>query len=161
MTVRTLTDADAWRALANVPDPELPMLSVVELGIVRSVAVTDVGVQVTITPTFTACPAMQIIEHDIIDALRSEGFAAATVHTVLAPAWTTDWMSDAARTKLKVHGIAPPGRRAGAADSSKPVACPRCDGADSERISEHGSTPCKARYRCRICLEPFERFKCV
>lgn len=145
---------DAWQVLATVIDPELPVLSIVDLGMVRRIALDGPGVRVAITPTFTACPALQVIERNVVAALSAAGFAPVRVETVLAPPWTTDWMSDQARDKLKAYGIAPP-------SAGTVVACPRCAGIDSERISAYGSTPCKALYRCRSCLEPFERFKCV
>ncbi|MBA3707831.1 MAG: phenylacetate-CoA oxygenase subunit PaaJ [Planctomycetes bacterium] len=163
------TTEDAWAVIATVLDPELPALTIVDLGIVRSVAVADGGVRVAITPTFTACPAMRVIERDVAAKLRAAGFSPVTVETVLAPAWTSDWMSDAARAKLKAYGIAPPGRlsaltasRSGSPwlERDRAVPCPRCDSADTESISDFGSTPCKSLHRCRACAETFEHFKC-
>jgi ring-1,2-phenylacetyl-CoA epoxidase subunit PaaD len=165
VTVHAHTADDVWKILTGIPDPELPVLDIVELGIVRGVEIDGSGVRVAITPTFTACPAMRAIERDIAVALRAARFDPVAVHTVLAPPWTTDWMTDQARAKLKAYGIAPPGRARG--DESAPwstgtrvVACPRCDAVDTQRISEFGSTPCKALYRCNACQEPFEHFKC-
>lgn len=159
-----------WAALEGVPDPEVPVISVVELGIVRDVAVDGASVTVTITPTYSGCPAMREIERDVLAALRGRGWAAA-VRTTYAPAWTTDWMTDAAREKLRAYGIAPPGRRdagaalvqlrrAGAAAEAGP-ACPRCGSPDTRLESRFGATACKAMHTCRACGEPFEEFKPV
>ena len=137
-----------WAVLASVPDPEIPVLSVVDLGIVRSVEPD----RVLITPTYTGCPATQVIERDIRSALDAAGFANVTVETTLSPPWTTEWISEAGREKLRAYGIAPPTRSA--------VECPQCGSADTEEISRFGSTPCKALWRCRACAEPFDLFKC-
>ena len=140
-----------WAVLEGVPDPEIPAVSVVDLGIVRAVAPD----RVTITPTYTGCPATQVIERDIRDALDAAGFRGVVIETVLAPPWTTDWISPAGRDKLKAYGIAPPlvaGERA--------VACPQCGSTQTQEVSRFGSTPCKAQWRCRDCLEPFDLFKC-
>ena len=162
---------EAWRLLGGVPDPELPVLSVVDLGITRSVEVSADGrrVQVTITPTYSGCPALAAIEADIRRVL-GERFAEVEVRSALAPAWTTDWLSADARRRLAASGIAPPNARASppaggrrllpVLGAGRPVGCPRCDSADVERISEFGSTACKALYRCRHCREPFDYFKC-
>jgi ring-1,2-phenylacetyl-CoA epoxidase subunit PaaD len=142
-------DSDAiWRLLEEVPDPEIPVLSVVDLGIVRAVTPE----RVTITPTYTGCPATQVIARDIRDALDAAGFRDVAIETTLSPPWTTEWISDAGKAKLQAYGIAPPGRGA--------VTCPQCGSADTEEISRFGSTPCKAQWRCRSCLEPFDLFKC-
>lgn len=172
--------ADVARALlAGVPDPEVPVVSVVDLGIVREVEVSADGqaVRVDITPTYSGCPAMRTIEDDIVTALH-ERFPRVAVRTVLSPPWTTDWMTDAARQRLADAGIAPPhrpqlaeGRRllplsvsapaAGAptGPAGRPAACPRCGSTALELISEFGSTACKALYRCTSCAEPFDYFK--
>jgi len=166
MVSMALDSDQAWRVLASIPDPELPALSIVDIGIVRSVVVNESGVRVAITPTFTACPAMRVIEGDIAKALHEAGFAAVSVDRVLTPPWTTDWMSDSARAKLKAYGIAPPGP-VGEGSASVPwhdrqgnVPCPRCDSRDTKLVSAFGSTPCKALYHCGSCAEPFEHFKC-
>ena len=142
-------DVERIRTVLNgVADPEIPVVSVVELGIVRSVEPD----RVVVTPTYTGCPATQVIERDIRDALDSAGYRDVRIETALAPAWTTDWITPEGRRKLNAYGIAPPTRGA--------VACPQCGSADTEEISRFGSTPCKALWRCRACAEPFDLFKC-
>ena len=159
--------ARAWEVLAGVADPEIPVVSIVDLGIVRDVRAEGGALEVTVTPTYSGCPATQVIEASIRRALADAGFAA-TVRTALAPAWTTDWMTAAGREKLARFGIAPPGARAeGAAAplrfvrpaAAQTVACPHCGATDAERLAEFGSTACKALYRCRECREPFDYFK--
>jgi ring-1,2-phenylacetyl-CoA epoxidase subunit PaaD len=152
----------AWAAAAQIVDPEIPVLSIVDLGVLREVRVAGDTVEVVITPTYSGCPAMRMIELDIETALRAAGIDKLRISTVLSPAWTTDWLSDAGRRKLAQYGIAPPHgaatRRAlFAADA---VACPRCGSGETERLAEFGSTSCKALYRCRACAEPFDYFKC-
>ncbi|MEP6617964.1 MAG: 1,2-phenylacetyl-CoA epoxidase subunit PaaD [bacterium] len=153
--------------LDGVMDPEVPVLSVRELGIVRDVSIDmDGGVTVTVTPTYSGCPAILVIEQDIAAAIESRGIAPVRVRTAFAPAWTTDWISAEARAKLKAYGIAPPGRaeagglvqlmRARAA-----VQCPHCDSYETELRSEFGSTACKSVCWCRACLQPFEQFKAI
>ncbi len=152
-----------WLLLANVADPEIPVLSVLDLGVVRAIAVDGGRVTVDVAPTYSGCPAMEMIETGIAEELKRNGYKDVCVRRVLSPPWTTDWISDAGRDKLKRYGIAPPagaGRR-GITGNSRPLACPRCDSVDTERLSEFGSTACKAAYRCRACLEPFEYFKCI
>ncbi len=158
-----------WSILETVVDPEIPVLTVVDLGVVREVRLGDDGrVEVVITPTYSGCPAMNMIELNIVAALEAAGYRDPRITTALAPAWTTDWLSEAGRRKLEEFGIAPPARAAGAASrralfgqGDEGVRCPRCGSTDTERISEFGSTPCKARHRCRDCLEPFDHFKCI
>jgi ring-1,2-phenylacetyl-CoA epoxidase subunit PaaD len=157
--------ARAWEVLAGVVDPEIPVVSIVDLGIVRDVRAEDGALEVTVTPTYSGCPATQVIEASIRRALADAGFEA-TVRTSLAPAWTTDWMSTAGREKLARFGIAPPGARGEGAAAplrfvrpAAAVACPRCGATDTERLAEFGSTACKALYRCRECREPFDYFK--
>ena len=140
--------APIWTVLAGVADPEIPVVSVVDLGIVRSVEPD----RVVVTPTYTGCPATQVIERDIRAALDAAGYRDVRIETALSPAWTTDWISEEGRRKLRAYGIAPPTRSA--------VACPQCGSADTEEISRFGSTPCKALWRCRACAEPFDLFKC-
>ena len=138
-----------WEVLKAVPDPEIPAVSVVDLGIVRSV---EEG-KVVITPTYTGCPATLAIEQSIREALDAAGYRAVAIETAIAPPWTTDWITADGKAKLKAYGIAPP-------SPSSEVHCPQCDSIDVEEISRFGSTPCKSQYRCKSCLEPFDRFKC-
>jgi ring-1,2-phenylacetyl-CoA epoxidase subunit PaaD len=152
----------AWDVAAGVVDPEIPVLTIADLGVLRSVDVNDGCVEVAITPTYSGCPAMNMITLEIELALEREGIRPSRVHTVLSPAWTTDWMSADGRRKLKEYGIAPPqagsGRRA--LFGVEQVACPQCGSIDTEVLSEFGSTSCKALWRCRACREPFDYFKC-
>lgn len=159
-----LNVAQAWRTLEDVPDPEIPVISVTELGIVREIEATENGLKVVVTPTYSGCPATEVIEQSIREALLEAGAAQVDVETRLSPAWTTDWIVPAAREKLRAYGIVPPGERA--ANAPQPLRfhrpslrCPRCGSDDTERLSEFGSTACKATYRCKTCLEPFEYFK--
>jgi ring-1,2-phenylacetyl-CoA epoxidase subunit PaaD len=152
----------AWRRLAGVLDPEVPVLSVLDLGIVRSVEEADDGtLDVVLTPTYSGCPAVEVIEASVRDALAPLG--AVRVQRRLAPAWTTDWISDEGQRKLREYGIAPPGRCGDAAPvrvvPRQSVACPRCGSAHTERLSAFGATACKALWRCLACREPFEHFK--
>jgi ring-1,2-phenylacetyl-CoA epoxidase subunit PaaD len=152
----------AWAAAAQVVDPEIPVLTIEDLGVLRDVSVVDGRVEVAITPTYSGCPAMNMITLQIELALESEGFAKPLVRTVLSPAWTTDWMSEDGRRKLKDYGIAPPlpasGRRA--LFGTEEVACPQCGSSDTQVLSDFGSTSCKALWRCNACREPFDYFKC-
>ncbi len=156
--------ARAWEAAASVPDPEVPCVTVADLGILRSVDIDADGVAVArVTPTYSGCPATLAIELAVETALREAGFET-RVERVLSPAWTTDWIGVEAREKLRAYGIAPPVEASGSIRSlvgETEVACPRCGSTDTTRISEFGSTPCKAHYRCEACLEPFDYFKCI
>lgn len=162
-----LTREALLAVLDGVMDPEVPVLSVRELGIVRDLEVDDVGaVTVTVTPTYSGCPAIQVIEQDIVAALREHGASSVTVRTTYAPAWTTDWIAPAARAKLKAYGIAPPGRaEAGGLVQllrvRQAVQCPYCDSYETELRSEFGSTACKSVCWCRNCRQPFEEFKSI
>ena len=140
---------DIWAVLKDVPDPEIPAISVLDLGIVRGVEEE----RVIITPTYSGCPATHFIEQSIREALDAAGYCSVTIETRLAPPWTTDWISEEGREKLKAYGIAPP-------DLAKAATCPQCGSTDTEEVSRFGSTPCKAQWRCKTCLEPFDRFKC-
>jgi ring-1,2-phenylacetyl-CoA epoxidase subunit PaaD len=158
--------AQAWRVLDGVPDPEVPAISLVELGIVREIVDAGDELQVVLTPTYSGCPATEVIEQSVRDALRGAGFDRVAVRQRRAPAWTTDWISAEGRRKLREYGIAPPGPvPAGQGVPIRlvrrevPPPCPRCESADTERLSAFGSTACKALYRCRACREPFEHFK--
>ena len=160
------TGAEAvWTVLRTVMDPEIPVISVVDLGIVRDVRKAGTGLEVIITPTYTGCPATREIERDVRAALDGNGFADVAMTISLSPAWTTDWISTEGREQLKAYGIAPPegssaGKHvlfAGAAN----VQCPRCGSRQTEQVSEFGSTACKSLWRCTSCREPFDYFKCI
>ena len=165
--------AEAWRVLETVLDPEVPVLSVVDLGIVRDVRGDDgEGLVVAVTPTYSGCPAVEAIEADIVSALARAGLGPVRVEIRRSPAWTTDWMGDAAKEKLRAYGIAPPGAATpgeatirlvprAARVATAPLACPRCESRDTERISPFGATACKALWRCRACREPFEHMKAI
>jgi ring-1,2-phenylacetyl-CoA epoxidase subunit PaaD len=140
-----------WNVVAAVPDPEIPVLSITDLGIVRDVSID----RVLITPTYTGCPATFAIESDIRAALNAAGYASTRIETTLSPPWTTDWITDAGREKLRAYGIAPP-----TPAGTSTVYCPQCNSADTQEISRFGSTPCKAQWQCRTCQEPFDLFKC-
>lgn len=146
---------------AAVRDPEVPVLTIDDLGVLRGVQLIEDTVVVTITPTYSGCPAMGTIRDDLVLALTAEGFSDVRVVTVLAPTWTTDWMSAQGREALAAYGIAPPTGRApaGAVRVRLAVRCPRCGGLDTREVSRFGSTSCKALYECRGCLEPFDHFK--
>jgi ring-1,2-phenylacetyl-CoA epoxidase subunit PaaD len=153
----------AWEAAAAVPDPEVPCVTVADLGILRWVRVED-GVAVAgVTPTYSGCPAVLAIELAVEAALRDAGFEA-RIERVLTPPWTTDWITAEGREKLRDYGIAPPVKASGsirALFGDVTVACPKCGSTDTEKLSEFGSTACKAHYRCRTCVEPFDYFKCI
>ncbi|MBR0710065.1 1,2-phenylacetyl-CoA epoxidase subunit PaaD [Bradyrhizobium liaoningense] len=152
----------AWDAAASVVDPEIPVLSIADLGVLRDVVLDGDHVEVAITPTYSGCPAMNMIALEIEIALERAGFIRPKVRTVLSPAWTTDWMSEEGRHKLRAYGIAPPqassSRRALFGEQT--VACPQCGSDKTELLSEFGSTSCKALWRCKACREPFDYFKC-
>ena len=164
---------DIWRWLGEVPDPEIPVVSVTDLGIVRDVGWDGDTLVVTVTPTYSGCPATSVISLDIEQALNGKGIERVRLERRLSPAWTTDWISTEARQKLNAYGIAPPidgiaadGRLLKRSErlsggSNLSVACPRCGSVRTEKISQFGSTPCKASYRCSDCLEPFDYFKCI
>jgi ring-1,2-phenylacetyl-CoA epoxidase subunit PaaD len=151
------TLADARDALDTVHDPEVPVLTINDLGILRDVAVDDDAVTVTITPTYSGCPAMDHIKGRIEETLRGVGFADVTVETVLSPAWTTDWMTEEGKRKLEEFGIASP--RPTTVTLRLPIRCPHCGSKDTSEVSRFGSTACKALHRCNACLEPFDHFK--
>ncbi len=154
--VTTLPDIDTVRGwLDAVPDPEIPVISVVELGVVRDVAWEGDTLSVVLTPTYSGCPATSVIRMEVETALRSHGIETLRITETLSPPWTTDWIAPAALEKLKAYGIAPPNPAGG------PDRCPQCGSAQVTRISQFGSTPCKAQWRCESCLEPFEYFKCI
>ena len=157
----SLTRERAWQAAASVLDPEVPVLTIDDLGILREVSVDEEGrVEVAITPTYSGCPAMDAIRADVEAALHSGGFRDVSVRMVLSPAWTTDWMSDDGRRKLREFGIAPPQRRgSGPVAVALSVRCPQCGSADTRELSRFGSTACKSLWACNACSEPFDHFK--
>ncbi|HZF26193.1 MAG TPA: 1,2-phenylacetyl-CoA epoxidase subunit PaaD [Steroidobacteraceae bacterium] len=158
------TEREVWGVLERVPDPEIPVLSVVDLGIIRHVRVAEGSVHVGVSPTYSGCPATEVIRSLIGHALRTAGFEPAQIEDVLSPPWSSDWISTEGHRKLKAFGIAPPEKtvsRVRHLFAAPRVACPRCDSTQTERISEFGSTPCKAHYRCLSCAEPFDHFKCI
>ena len=144
-------EAAILAVLDTVPDPEIPVLSITDLGIVRGVA--ENPKRVLVTPTYTGCPATIAIEASIREALDKAGFDAVGIERVIYPPWTTDWITDRGRQRLKTYGVAPP-------DPSATAECPQCGSTDTEEVSRFGATPCKAQWRCKSCLEPFDRFKC-
>jgi ring-1,2-phenylacetyl-CoA epoxidase subunit PaaD len=147
--------SDVWDWLGAVPDPEIPVISITDLGIVRDVTYEGDMLVVTITPTYSGCPATSVISLEIDRALRDHGLEAFTIRQQLSPPWTTDWIGADARARLEAYGIAPPSPAGG------PEKCPRCGSTDLKLISQFGSTPCKAQWRCEECLEPFDYFKCI
>lgn len=157
----TATATDVRAIVASVPDPEVPVLSIDDLGILRDVRVRDDGaVEVTITPTYSGCPAVDAIRADIASRLAEHGFAHVDVRLVLAPAWTTDWMSGAGKAKLAAYGIAPPQPRgSGPVPVALSIRCPQCGSPDTRELSRFGSTACKSLWMCQACREPFDHFK--
>jgi len=160
----TTTVEAAWAALEQLTDPEIPVISLRELGILRDVREGEGLLTVTITPTYSGCPAMGIIEAQIHEALGGAGFSKVCVQTVLQPAWTTGWLTEAGREKLRAFGIAPPelpsADKLALTGQKRVLACPHCGSCDTEMISQFGSTACKALFRCLDCREPFDYFKC-
>ena len=157
--------ANIYHWLEDVKDPEVPVLSILDLGIVREVQINEQGeLTIKITPTYSGCPAMDAIGMNIRMALAGRGFPKVNIEMQLSPAWTTDWMSTAGRQKLKEYGIAPPGRLSKNSlalfEEDDTIACPRCESADTRLVSNYGATSCKAMYQCNTCHEPFEHFKC-
>ncbi|MFF2496540.1 1,2-phenylacetyl-CoA epoxidase subunit PaaD [Agromyces sp. NPDC058064] len=157
----------AWQVAATVTDPEIPVLTIEDLGVLRTVEVADDGaVHVELTPTYSGCPAMDAMRDDVVLALTHAGYDEVRVDLVLAPAWTTDWMTEAGKQKLRRYGIQAPTGLAAARGSGPvrvqlAVKCPRCDSLDTREIARFGSTSCKALYECRTCLEPFDYFKVI
>ena len=155
--------ARAWDIAAQVPDPEVPVLTIEDLGVLRSVVTADTEVRVVLTPTYSGCPAIDQMRADVTSRLREAGYDRVRVDTTLSPAWTTDWMTDDGKRKLEAYGIAPPNFRAAAHQGpisvSLAVKCPRCHSTHTREIARFGSTSCKALYECRDCLEPFDYFK--
>jgi ring-1,2-phenylacetyl-CoA epoxidase subunit PaaD len=171
MITRHVSEAQIWTWLGEVADPEIPVISVVDLGIVRAVAWDGPTCQVTITPTYSGCPAMQVIADSVRDALNAKGIGTVRIVNQLSPAWTTDWMSEAGKTALAAYGIAPPAQKVidisglhggvkRRAEAALTVQCPNCGSTHTQLTSQFGSTPCKALYKCLECREPFDYFKC-
>ena len=163
--VKNISVDQIWNSLKDVPDPEVPVLSVQDLGIIRDIHLRDDEVEVVITPTYSGCPAMDMIATNIRLVLLENGFKNIRVTTVLSPAWTTDWMSETGKQKLREYGIAPPNPKQQVCNNElfaphEAVQCPRCTSYHTHRISEFGSTACKALYQCDDCSEPFDYFKC-
>jgi ring-1,2-phenylacetyl-CoA epoxidase subunit PaaD len=155
MVAASLSVAEVWGWLAEISDPEIPVLSIVDLGVVRDVRREPDGeLVVTITPTYSGCPAMSVIENDIRSSLKEHGIEGFRLETKLSPPWTTDWMSEEAKERLSAYGIAPPQKFV-----TLQVPCPHCGSNRTEMVSRFGSTPCKGLYRCLACLEPFDVFK--
>jgi ring-1,2-phenylacetyl-CoA epoxidase subunit PaaD len=154
----------AWAVLHTVPDPEVPALSLPDLGVVREVMEHDRGLEVVLTPTYSGCPATEVIANDVVQALQQAGLGPVQVSYRFAPPWTTDWISASGRDKLRAYGIAPPGLLAEQQPlrfRPRGIACPRCGSGQTEQLSAFGATACKALYRCLACREPFEHFKAI
>lgn len=171
VTANNISPIEIWNILKDIPDPEIPVLSILDLGIVRNVIqhqsppLGDGGIEVIITPTYSGCPAMDMIAANIRMVLLENGFNNVKITTILSPAWTTDWMTEEGKRKLKEYGIAPPNPRQQVCNNDlfaphEAVQCPRCNSYHTHRISEFGSTACKAMYQCDDCKEPFDYFKC-
>ena len=158
------TEQLIWTWLADVPDPEIPILGILDLGIVRDITIKENGIEVSVSPTYSGCPATEVIEQSIVAKLKENGVQNVSLKRTLSPPWTTDWISEAGKSKLKRYGIAPPAGSASKRellDGARSIPCPRCESANTTLVSEFGSTPCKASYKCAECLEPFEYFKCI
>ena len=159
-----VSEGAIWQLLEDVKDPEVPVLSIIDLGIVRHVAIENGQIQITITPTYSGCPAMDVISMDIRLKLIEKGYRNVSIKQQLSPAWTTDWMSEEGRKKLKAFGIAPPNPKQQFCTTDmfreEAVQCPRCDSYHTELISQFSSTACKSMYRCLDCKEAFDHFKC-
>jgi ring-1,2-phenylacetyl-CoA epoxidase subunit PaaD len=159
---RNITKEDLWKLMETVYDPEIPVLSVIDLGIVRDINIQKEEIEIKITPTYSGCPAMDVIAMNIRMALIKEGFTSIKISHQLSPAWTTDWMTEAGKQKLKSYGIAPPSAKTFDKNylETLVVECPLCRSKNTRLISQFGSTACKALYQCLDCLEPFDYFKC-
>ena len=161
----TISTHEIWSLLETVTDPEVPVLTVTDLGIIRDVKINDDEVEIIITPTYTGCPAMDMIAMNIRLALIENGYRKIKITSILSPAWTTDWMSEAGKENLKAYGIAPPNPKQAVCDTKlfaeqESVQCPHCNSYHTQLISQFGSTACKALYKCDDCKEPFDYFKC-
>jgi ring-1,2-phenylacetyl-CoA epoxidase subunit PaaD len=166
MSVSSHISADhAWKLLETVSDPEIPVLSIIDLGVIRNIELNKDELTITITPTYSGCPAMKVIEEDMRAELEKNGYEKITVNTVLSPAWTTDWLTESGKEKLKAYGIAPPEKTSvdknALFQKEKRIECPQCGSNDTKMTSQFGSTACKALYKCNNCQEPFDYFKCL
>jgi ring-1,2-phenylacetyl-CoA epoxidase subunit PaaD len=162
----TLTQEHIYEVLSEIPDPEIPVISITDLGVIREVNITgDTSIELKITPTYSGCPAMQQIEDDVRKKLIGHGFKDIKINTVFSPPWTTDWINPAAKERLREYGIAPPEHttedKSWLTGIEKVISCPRCKSKNTKLISQFGSTACKALYQCQDCLEPFDYFKCI
>jgi ring-1,2-phenylacetyl-CoA epoxidase subunit PaaD len=170
VTEKTISSKHIWHLLEQITDPEIPVISIVDLGIVRDVKVDDNNIEIVITPTYSGCPAMDVISMNIKMELLQHGFKNINIKQNLSPAWTTDWMTEQGKQKLKAYGIAPPQTRSDGHPSDRinkmlfndelKVECPQCRSKNTKLLSEFGSTSCKALYQCQDCKEPFDYFKC-
>lgn len=161
-----ITKEKVWDRLAQIPDPDIPVVSITDLGLVRDVDVNDNKVVVSVTPSYSGCPAMGLFKEEITIAMKEIGATETKIKTVFTPAWTTDWITEGAKIKMKKHGIAPPEKVHGDkslifSETNKKVDCPWCNSNDTKRTSDFGSTPCKALWFCNSCHQPFEYFKCM
>ncbi len=158
-------ESAAWVALRAICDPEIPVLSIVDLGLIRHVKCANDEIEVGLTPTYSGCPATAVIRSSVVAALRAAGFSNPSVVEILVPPWTSDWLSTEGKQKLRHYGIAPPAHQVSSPRAlwrdMPTVHCPRCESQETEELSRFGSTPCKALYRCKSCREPFEYFKCI
>lgn len=162
----TFTREHIYNILSEIPDPEIPVISITDLGVIRDVKITgDSSIELRITPTYSGCPAMQQIEDDVRKKLQENGFEDIRIQTIYSPPWTTDWINDAAKERLREYGIAPPEHttedKSWLTGKEKTIRCPRCKSIHTKLISQFGSTACKALYQCQDCLEPFDYFKCI
>jgi ring-1,2-phenylacetyl-CoA epoxidase subunit PaaD len=160
-----LTKEEILSLISEIPDPEIPVITISELGVIRDVNVEGENVEIKITPTYSGCPAMKQMEDDIVAALKEKGIDKVKIKTVFSPPWTTDWLTDHAKEKLRTYGIAPPEHttqdKSWLTGKSKIIKCPRCGSENTRLISQFGSTACKALHQCNDCLEPFDYFKCI
>ncbi len=160
------TTEDIFALLSEIPDPEIPVISIIELGVIRNVEIiNDTTISLKITPTYSGCPAMKQIEDDVRKKLSENRFTTIEIKTIFSPPWTTDWITPEAKEKLRKYGIAPPENstedKSWLTGKEKKIACPRCKSINTKLISQFGSTACKALYQCQDCLEPFDYFKCI
>jgi ring-1,2-phenylacetyl-CoA epoxidase subunit PaaD len=166
MVITQINKEQIWNLLKEIPDPEVPAINIVELGVVRDILINEDKIEIVITPTYSGCPAMKVIEENIVTTLNDQGFHNLNIKTIFSPAWTTDWMSDDTKAKLKAYGIAPPEKVNSEhifpflSDKKNKVGCPYCNSENTILKSQFGSTACKALYYCNNCNQPFEQFKC-